>query len=97
MIEVLRSISKKCGSLIYRFFYQASGLFDQRPIHSVHLVIQSARIAQVVSCSVPAPERSLNRAAIDAFSSLGKQVRINAHFCQGWKNRETKMKDTNND
>jgi hypothetical protein len=35
--------------------YQSSWLFHQRPIHSVHFVIEAARIAQIVAGAVATP------------------------------------------
>lgn len=52
--------------------YQAPWLLDQWPIHSVHLVVEAAGIAQVMSSSVPSPQRSRYRSAINALTALRK-------------------------
>jgi hypothetical protein len=59
---------------------QSSFGFDERPVLSIHLVVKSARIAEVVSCSVASPQRRARRTAIDALPTLGAGSRLVAWF-----------------
>ena len=38
--------------------YQSSLWFDERSILSVHLVVEAARVAQIVAVAVASPQRS---------------------------------------
>ena len=44
--------------------------FDERPVLAVHLVVESAGVAEVVSVAVPAPQRRRGGAAVDALAAL---------------------------
>lgn len=46
---------------------------DQRPVLTVHLVVQPAGVAQVVSRPVPAPQGRCRGPAVDALSGLCAQ------------------------
>lgn len=48
--------------------------FDERPVDAVHLVVEAAGVAQIVSGSVPAPQRRGHRAAVDALPALSGHV-----------------------
>ena len=39
---------------------------DERPVGPVHLVVEAAGVAEVVSVAVPPPQRGRVRAAVDA-------------------------------
>ena len=60
--------ARRVGSLL-----QAASLprvcLDQRPVLSVHLVVEAARVAEVVAGVVPAPERRVRHPAVDALSA----------------------------
>ena len=49
---------------------EAFARLNKRSVHAVHLVVKSARVAQVVAGAVPAPQRSRNRPAVDALTTL---------------------------
>ena len=55
--------------------YNASFGFDERSVRSVHLVVEAARVAQVVAVAVPAPERRRRRSAVDALAPVWKNKR----------------------
>jgi hypothetical protein len=59
-----------------RHAYQASGLPDEWPVHAVHLVVESAGIAQVVSRTVPSPQRCRDRSAVDALTTFGVALHL---------------------
>lgn len=54
--------------------YQAFLRFDERPVDTVHLVIEAAGVAQVVSGPVPAPKWRGDGAAVDTLSALSWHV-----------------------
>lgn len=46
-------------------------MLDEWPLCAVvHFVVESARVAQIVSSAVATPQRRRNRAAIDAFTTV---------------------------
>lgn len=47
----------------------------QRPVHAVHLVVESARVAQVVPGAVAPPQRRVDRAAVHALPTLREKLR----------------------
>lgn len=47
----------------------------QRPVHAVHLVVEAARVAQVVARAVAAPQRRVDGAAVDALAALREKLR----------------------
>jgi len=49
---------------------QSTFRLDERTVLSVHLVVESAGVAQVVPGTVPTPERRGCRTAVDAFTTL---------------------------
>jgi len=49
---------------------QASFRLDERPILSVHLVIESAGVAQVVPGTISTPQRRGRRAAVNALTTF---------------------------
>lgn len=49
---------------------QAALRLDQRPVLAVHLVVQSARVAQVVTGPVPTPQRRRRRPTVDTLASF---------------------------
>ena len=51
--------------------------FDEWPVLPVHLVIESAGVAQVVAVAVSPPQRSRSRPTIDALATLWKKSGIN--------------------
>lgn len=57
--------------------YKASFRFDERPILSVHFVVESAGVAEVMPGAVPSPEGCRCRATVDALATL----------CQSQKHR----------
>lgn len=57
-------------------YYQSSGLFDQRPIHAVHFVVQAAGIAQVMAGAVAPPQGRRNGTAIHTLAALREHVRV---------------------
>lgn len=67
-------LSMSVGITVFCADYQSFLWFDERPVDAVHLVIEAACVAQVVSRAVPAPQRSGHRAAVDALSSLRGHV-----------------------
>ena len=51
--------------------YQTASLLDERTLGSVvHLVVQSAGVAQVVPRAVATPQRRRNGSAVDALSAV---------------------------
>lgn len=50
--------------------YQSPLGFHQRPAVSVHFVVESTSVAQVMSSSVPSPERSGRGAAVHTLTTL---------------------------
>ena len=50
--------------------YHLSLWFDEGPVGPVHLVVEAACVAEVVSISVSAPQRSRGRRAVDTLSAL---------------------------
>lgn len=60
------------GSVVYTSSqtYQSPLGFDQGSVLSVHFMVQSARIAQIMTGPIPAPERSGGGPTVHAFSSL---------------------------
>lgn len=54
--------------------YQALLWLDEWPVDAVHLVVEAAGVAQVVSGAVPAPQRRGHGAAVDALPALGGHV-----------------------
>lgn len=60
------------GSVVYTSSqtYQSPLGFDQGSVLSVHFMVQSARIAQIMTGPIPAPERGGGGPTVHAFSSL---------------------------
>lgn len=54
------------------YTYKSFARFNQRPIHAIHLMIQSARITQIMAGAVATPQRRWNRPTINTFASLAK-------------------------
>lgn len=52
--------------------YQTLRRLYQGPVHPVHLVVESARVAQIMSGPVPPPERRRYRAAINALPAFAE-------------------------
>jgi hypothetical protein len=50
--------------------YQPPLWLDEWPVLPVHLVVESAGIAEVVAIAVTAPQRSRSRAAVHALAAL---------------------------
>ena len=50
--------------------YQSSLGFDERSILSVDLVIETARVAQILSGAVTSPERRRRCAAVDTLTTF---------------------------
>lgn len=48
--------------------------FDEWPVDAVHLVVEAAGVAQVVSGAVPAPQRRGHGATVDALSAFSGHV-----------------------
>lgn len=48
----------------------------QRPVHAVHLVVEAARVAQVVAGAVAPPQRRVDGAAVDALAPLREEVHL---------------------
>lgn len=61
--------------------YQAAWLLNQRPIHPVHLVIETACVAEVMPGAVSSPQRRGNRAAIHALAALREVLRLDVVHC----------------
>lgn len=70
--------------------HHAFGRLDQRSIHAVHLVVQSARVAQVVAGAVAPPQRRRNGAAVDALSALA-ELQIDGAVCECIAHRSTRL------
>ena len=51
--------------------YQASFRLDERPVLSVHLMIEPTRVAKVVSCAIASPERCRGGPTVNALAALG--------------------------
>ena len=56
--------------LSYSLTHQSPLGLDQRPVLAVHLVVEAAGVAEVVSVSVPAPQRSGGCSAVDTLAAL---------------------------
>lgn len=54
--------------------YQPPGLL-QRTVHAVHLVVEAARVAEVVAGAVAAPQRRVDGAAVDALAPDREKLR----------------------
>lgn len=54
--------------------YQPPRLLE-RPVHAVHLVVEAARVAQVVAGAVAAPQRRVDGAAVHALAPLREELR----------------------
>ena len=50
--------------------HQSSLWLDQRPVLAIHLVVEAAGVAEVVSVSVTAPQRSGGCSTIDTLPAL---------------------------
>ena len=50
--------------------YETSFRFDQRSILSVHLMIKSTGVAEIIAVAIASPERRGFRSAIDTFSAV---------------------------
>lgn len=72
--------AEKSDSVVYGTIYQSSRLFDKRPIHSVHFMVQATGIAQIVAGSVAPPQRCRDGATVDTLASLRKQISFEAYF-----------------
>lgn len=48
----------------------------QRPVHAIHLGVETAGVAEIVAGAVPAPERGVYRPAVDALAALGEHLRL---------------------
>ena len=46
---------------------------DQRPVLAVHLVVEAAGVAEVVSVAVSPPQRCRGRRTVDALAALWKR------------------------
>ena len=55
------------------FAYHLSLWFDQGPVGAVHLVVEAAGVAEVVSVAVSPPQRCRGRRAVDALAALWKR------------------------
>ena len=55
--------------------YKASLRLDQGTVKSVHLVVETTRVAQVVSSAVPSPKGRGNGATVDTFSTFREVLR----------------------
>lgn len=62
--------------------HQSLAGLDQRPIHAVHLVIQSASVAQIVPGAVAPPQRRRDRSAVDTFASLA-ELKVHCTLVRG--------------
>ena len=58
--------------LCWILFYQSSFGLDEWPILSIHLVVEAAGVAEVVSIPVSPPQGSSGGTAIDTFAPLCK-------------------------
>lgn len=56
--------------------YQPTGLTDQGSVHAVHLVVEAARVAQVVAGAVATPEGRRYGAAVDALPALAVVLHV---------------------
>lgn len=59
--------------------------FDEGSVDAVHLVVQSAGVAQVVARTVPPPEGRRHGPAVHTLPPLGKVIK------QVWREREIKF------
>ena len=50
--------------------YQSPLGLDERPVLSVHFIIETTGIAEIVTIAVPPPQRSRGRPAVHTLSSL---------------------------
>lgn len=64
---------EKCACVEWHAFkYQSTRLLDEWPIHAVHLVVETAGIAQVMAGAVATPQRRVDRTAIYALAPFGE-------------------------
>lgn len=54
--------------------HQPSLRFDERSVDAIHLVVQSAGIAQIVASPIPPPEGGRHRPAVHTLSTLSKVI-----------------------
>ena len=50
--------------------HQSSLWLDQRPVLAIHLVVEAAGVAEVVSVAVASPQRSRGCSAVDTLAAL---------------------------
>jgi len=50
--------------------YQASFRFDERSVLSVHFVIKTTRVAQVMTGTITTPQRCRRRSTVDALTTF---------------------------
>ena len=55
---------------IFLIAYQSPLGLDKRPVLSVHFIIETTGIAEIVTIAVPPPQRCRGRPAVHTFSSL---------------------------
>lgn len=80
-VEILES--PKDGKSTVLSIYQSSWLLHQRSIHAIYFMIESARVAQIMSSTIASPQGSRDRSTIDALPALCEQVGVKAHHCNG--------------
>lgn len=54
---------------------QSALRLDEGPVDAVHLVVEAAGVAQVVSCPVPPPQRGGHGPAVDTFSAFREVIK----------------------
>ena len=62
-------IGSKSVSIVVGTYHALLGL-DEGSVLSVHLVVEAAGVAQVVTVAVASPQRRRSSAAVDAFTAL---------------------------
>ena len=70
-VNALKSIDLCVVVVVYNITYESSFVgLDERTVVAVHLVVETACVAQVVAICVAAPQRCVRRSTVDALASI---------------------------
>ena len=74
LLEGLIGMSCILWTMVVCVSYHSSLWLDKWPVGSIHFVIETAGVAEVVAVAVPAPQRGWGSATVHAFATLWKQT-----------------------
>ena len=66
----IQSLKKVTPKSYIKCAYSSFFWFDKRPVLSIHLVVEATGVAQVMSSSVPPPQRSTGSPTIDTLTAF---------------------------